>query len=989
MNSASISELQGSWAAVSDLLDEALALAPLEREAWLAGLGDASGQHRDTLRALLATQAEIETGNFLADLPPLPPADPHPGAAPGAIVGPYRLIAQIGQGGMASVWLAERDDGLIRRQVALKLPAVVWGEAFASRLARERDILASLAHAHIARLYDAGLDAHGRPYLAMEFIAGEPIDVFCRQRQLPLADRVALLLQVMAAVAHAHGRLVVHRDLKPSNILVSADAKVSLLDFGIAKLLEGNVTQETVLTRAAGHALTPDYASPEQIRGEPLGAASDVYSLAVVAYALLAGERPYHLPHATAAGLAQAIALVEPALASATAGAKAGGKALQRQLQGDLDAILNRALKQRPEERYVSMDAFAQDLRRWRDGEPVQARPDGVAYRAAKFVGRYRVQVAAGGVAVLALLTGSSLALWQAHEAHAQAARAQTETATAKAVQAFIESVFAANTANQSDPEAARQTTARALLDRGAERIDRELASAPEAQLRLYQTMQEMYIHMALNDRVVAMQRRSLALAMRLHGADSSVAVRASAELAKTLLEMNQRDEAKALLLRAETVAQHVAGVEPGVVLFIDQTLAFLYLNEDPVRALAWARQAAALARNQPPSQDTINALQLVGEASLKMGQLHEAEAALLAAEAQINRNPDAGEGGLPTVLGTLGTTQSKLGRPEVAGATLLRAQRLAQRVGDPYSLHIIGQKVSSYQTDNGLLREAVASAAADFAWGQGAGPDFGALPLLLAGRYAQALVAYGDPARALHVIDGVDNALAPLPPDLQAALLAVRADALVALGRAPAAQADVERAQQLAGDHGFVAQEARQVRRRWWVATDQAARALQDFRTDPFMSAPDPAPLVALRRHAEEAVLLGAAGDTDASRQRAADALAALERLPDRRFTRVTEAELAETLGRALTRLGRSAEALPLLERAVGLRRGLNDVRSSPQLAHVLLALAEAHHASGNRAEAAAALAEGQRTRTASSTRLTPSVPRLSAQAPPARTAK
>jgi serine/threonine-protein kinase len=970
MNSASILALQAAWPALSDLLDEALALPPGQRDAWLDALDGASAQHRESLRALLATQAGIETGDFLADLPSLPPTAPlHAGAAAGAIVGPYRLISQIGRGGMASVWLAERVDGLMKRQVALKLPAVAWGETFATRLAREREILASLAHEHIARLYDAGVDAQGRPFLAMEYIAGAPIDVYCRQRQLALADRVDLLLQVMAAVTHAHGRLVVHRDLKPSNILVSAEARVSLLDFGIAKLLEGDLTEESALTRAAGHALTPDYASPEQIRGEPLGTASDVYSLAVVAYELLAGERPYRLPHAGAAELMQAIATVEPPKASE----KAADRALQRQLQGDLDAILHRALKQRPDERYVSMDAFAQDLRRWRDGLPVQARPDGLAYRAAKFMGRYRIQVAAGAVAVLALLTGSTLALWQAREARAQATRAQNEAATAKAVQAFIESVFMANSGHQADPDAARQTTARELLDRGAERIDRELAGAPEAQLRLYQTMQEMYMHMALNERVVALQRRSLALATKLHGTDSSVAVQEATGLAKTLLEMDQRGEARALLLRAEAATHRATGIDRGVLLFIDQTLAFLYLNEDPVRALSWARQAAALAVGQPPSQDTINASQMLGETSLKMGRLQEAEAAFLTAEAQIARNPQAGQGELPLILSTLGTTQSKQGRPEAAGASLLRAQALARRLGDPYSEHLIGQKLSTYQIENGLLGEAVETAAADHLWAQGAGPDFGALPVMLAGQYARALIARGDPALALRVVDAVKDRIPTLPPDLQSPLLAMRADALVALGWAPDAQADVDQAAQRLGQYGFVVEDVRQVRRRWWVATGQAGRALQDFRADSFTSTPDPAPLVAVRRRAEEAQLLLAAGETGAARQCAADALATVERLPDRRFARVAEADLAEALGRVLTQQHRPTDALPPLERAVALRRELNDPQKSPRLADALAALADARDASGDRAAAASARNESGRIRAASTSRRTP----------------
>jgi len=219
-----LSQFEAHWPAISALLDEALNLSAPERTSWLESLVGEQSLHRETLRALLAHLADVETDDFLNVLPTLDIADVKPaagGPAAGDSVGAYGLIEQIGQGGMGTVWLAERADGLMNRRVALKLPRIVWGDSFAERLAREREILATLEHEHIARLYDAGIDAHGRPFLAMEYVDGEPIDAYCRTHALPVRERVALLLQVMAAVSHAHSRLIVHRDLKPSNILVT------------------------------------------------------------------------------------------------------------------------------------------------------------------------------------------------------------------------------------------------------------------------------------------------------------------------------------------------------------------------------------------------------------------------------------------------------------------------------------------------------------------------------------------------------------------------------------------------------------------------------------------------------------------------------------------------------------------------------------------------------------------------------------------------
>ncbi|MFO1291702.1 MAG: protein kinase [Rubrivivax sp.] len=242
---------------LSSLLDEALALPAPQRARWLQGLPAQAQPLAGTLRALLARHAELETGDFAALpgrlLAALPPAPVEPAA--GRLVGPYRLLRELGQGGMGVVWLAERADALIERKVALKLPHVGWSPGFARRFARERAILATLEHAHIARLYDAGVDAFGRPYMALEYVEGETIDAWCARRALDLRARLALLLQVAEALAFAHARLVVHRDIKPGNVLVTVDGQVRLLDFGIAKLLEGEAADETELTRAAGRAL--------------------------------------------------------------------------------------------------------------------------------------------------------------------------------------------------------------------------------------------------------------------------------------------------------------------------------------------------------------------------------------------------------------------------------------------------------------------------------------------------------------------------------------------------------------------------------------------------------------------------------------------------------------------------------------------------------------------------------------------------------------
>jgi eukaryotic-like serine/threonine-protein kinase len=399
-------------AQMNRLLDEALDMDAQGRRRWLEALSPEYEDLKPALQqALLPDTAAANSGN-LATLPKLGAADGATevgsGLQAGEMVGPYRLVRPLGAGGMAEVWLAQRADGAFKREVALKLPMLSrLRRDLASRFARERDILAGLEHPNIARLYDAGVSLEGLPYLAMEHVHGEPLTGWCNRHRLGIRERLKLFLQVLDAVQYAHGHQVIHRDIKPSNILVTDSGQARLLDFGVAKLL-AEEDEHTELTQIYGRALTPDYASPEQVRGEVIDAAADVYSLGVVVYELLAGSRPYHLKAgASITLLEQAIVTAPVERPSTQVGAEAGAERsttqqkLARRLRGDLDAIVLKALAKAPSDRYSSAAALADDLQRYLSGEPVEARPDRLLYRAGKFVLRHPKAVPATAVLVL------------------------------------------------------------------------------------------------------------------------------------------------------------------------------------------------------------------------------------------------------------------------------------------------------------------------------------------------------------------------------------------------------------------------------------------------------------------------------------------------------------------------------------------------------------------------------------------------------------
>ena len=535
-------------AALEPLLDQALDLAPAERAAWLADVRARTPDLAREIEALLAAEHELDARGFLAGPVTSDPPRVVPSLA-GRRLGAYTLERPIGQGGMGTVWLARRSDGRYEGTVAVKLLNLALLDPVGSeRFRREGTALASLAHPNIARLLDAGVTDDGQPYLVLEYVEGRQIDRYCDEERLSPERRVGLFLQVLGAVAHAHTHLIVHRDLKPSNILVTRDGVVKLLDFGIAKLLVDGTTpgaDAPTLTDVAGSALTPEYAAPEQIAGERVTTATDVYALGVLLYVLLAGRHPTGEGSRSAAEHLKAIMDTEPPrLSTAVTGAAARATSLdqlRRLYAGDLDNIVARALKKRSEERYASVGAFADDLRRYLNHEPVRARPDSLRYRAGKFVRRNRIGVAAGVVGALALLAAA------ARERQLRG-RAEGEARKAVAVEQFLLGVFGAADPFAPPDAHAGDVTARVLLDRGARRIDTSLSAQPGVRADLRDALGRVYENLGLYDSAAAQLRRSLAERRALYGARHADVAQSMDRLGVVLHKQDHYDEADTLL---------------------------------------------------------------------------------------------------------------------------------------------------------------------------------------------------------------------------------------------------------------------------------------------------------------------------------------------------------------------------------------------------------------------------------------------------------
>jgi len=415
---------QPTWDRLRQLFEQTLEQPADGRAAFLAAACGDDTALRAELEALV--RAHDAAGEFLetpaaAQMGFVPP--PGSDNVVGRLVGPYRIVAEVGRGGMGAVYKARREGDEYTQEVAVKLvPGGQTSARFAARFRQERRILARLEHPHIARLIDGGTTDDGRLYYAMEFVDGRPLDAYCVEANLGLRARLELFRTICAAVSYAHRNLVVHRDLKPGNILVAPDGSPKLLDFGIAKLLSGDEAGEAEHTATGMQLMTPEYASPEQVRGDPVTTATDVYALGVILYILLTDRRPYEFSARSADEMVRIICHQAPrppsAMVAAARGAggetKADTSRLRRRLSGDLDTIVLKALRKEPERRYKSVDDFAEDIRRYLTGMTVGARPDTLRYRTAKFVTRHRGAVAGAAVAVLGLVAGLAATTYQA-----------------------------------------------------------------------------------------------------------------------------------------------------------------------------------------------------------------------------------------------------------------------------------------------------------------------------------------------------------------------------------------------------------------------------------------------------------------------------------------------------------------------------------------------------------------------------------------------
>jgi serine/threonine-protein kinase len=493
------------WTQVQNLFEAALERPPHQRDAFLQTACADDPALLAEVRSLIAADANAHPllDSLALDAFSLPRDLLPPGILPaqGERIGPYRIVEPLGRGGMGAVFLAQRADGQFDQQVALKL---IRGGAASQRIVRrfesERQILARLNHPHIARLLDGGLTADGQPYFAMEYVDGVPLDQYCEQHDCSVDDRLHLVSGACEAVQYAHRRLIVHRDLKPSNLLVTADGTVKLLDFGIAKMLAGE-DDDPGLTQTDQAVMTPAYAAPEQVQHVPVTTATDVYALGVVLYELLAGRRPLDLANRSPAEVERLVTKQAPDPPSALAPPER-----RRALRGDLDTICLKALRKEPERRYASAEQLAEDLQRHLAGRPVAARPDTVGYRTRKFVQRHRtgVATAVGVVLLIAAVVGFYTArLAQERD------RARLEAATATQVSDFLQGLFAVADPSESGGD---DVTARALLDQGAERIERELADQPAVQARMMQVMGEVYQSLGAFDAAAPLLERALTL---------------------------------------------------------------------------------------------------------------------------------------------------------------------------------------------------------------------------------------------------------------------------------------------------------------------------------------------------------------------------------------------------------------------------------------------------------------------------------------------
>lgn len=602
-----------TWARVYPFLEQAQDVVPEELDAWLARVATEHPDIAAPLRDVLLHQG-IETSAFL-ERPIRLPAD-----APSRIdqrVGAYTIESLLGKGGMGEVWLARRSDGHFQGKFAVKfLNLASYTPNALDRFRREGRMLARLTHPNIARLIDAGAMPEGQPYLVLEYVKGEPIDQFCDAHSLGLEARVRLFLDVLAAVAHAHTNLIVHRDVKPSNVLVTPAGEVKLLDFGVAKLLGNELADEdySQATRIEDVALTPNYAAPEQFLGDPPSTATDVYQLGVLLYVLLVGRLPLETStHTRAERVRAALEEVPPRLSEVAM------QSARRALRGDLDAIVGKSLRKRPDERYATAAALAADLRRYLDHEPVSARAGIFAYRAGKFVRRYRVAVLSVTAALASLMVATAVSLTQTHKIRLERDRADQITG-------FMTQMF-----KVPDPSEARgnTVTAREILDKSSRQIESGVGLDANVQSNLLQVMAETYMNLGLYSRAHSLAQAALDSRRRLLGPEDPKTLESLQQMGNVLFLEGHSAEAEDSLRHTLALQLKVLGPENGQTLASQDTLVNILVSKGRFTEAEKLGRETVAAETQtlgPRDVLTLRTTRLLASALRRQSRFEEAE---------------------------------------------------------------------------------------------------------------------------------------------------------------------------------------------------------------------------------------------------------------------------------------------------------------------------------------------------------------------------
>lgn len=519
------------WEEIQQYFHECLDLPIKKQQQFLINLRTKNSDIADEVEKLL--NAHHSSGTFLED-----EVLDENFIFKGDRIGPWKIVREIGRGGMSSVYLASRDDGQFEREVAIKfLHGLIPGQSMHKRLKLEQQILASLQHKNIAQLFDAGVTEEGRPYFILEYIDGEPITEWCKNHKLDFLERLKIFEQVCEAVQYAHQRLIVHRDLKPTNILVDKQGKVKLLDFGIAKILEEEPQASEPLTRTGMFLMTPEYASPEQVRGETITTSTDVYALGLILCEILTGSLPYDVSEKNTLEIASVITDTPPARPSSIVGDRSGSNGasrilkknylnrtqLKKYLKGDLDTIILKSLRKEPDRRYGSADQLLQDIHHYQKKEPITARPENPGYLAKKFIQRNRTAVSAAAIIAIFLIAAVIFSLIQARNTEIE--RQKTEQ-----VNAFLQEMLA----SPNPYEDGIDVKVIDILDRTADRIDEELGDQPAVEAGVRHTLGITYRELGQIDQALSHLNRALELRDELYSPPHSELSETQAELGKT-----------------------------------------------------------------------------------------------------------------------------------------------------------------------------------------------------------------------------------------------------------------------------------------------------------------------------------------------------------------------------------------------------------------------------------------------------------------------